>query len=502
MALIIVLVSVIIAAVAYICFRRVDYSRQFQHIPGPRETWLLGNALQIKPEEFHQQLKEWSKQFGPIYKLKLPGTYMIVISGFDEIWEGLHNTGLDLAGRYLPFRLYHHIKDTGLLNQLPDDRWKLLRQITQKQLKQYGEGMKRLEGVVAEMSEDMFRDFREASVQKCPLDPLDIVKSTALKIVTYVVCGERFTDNHPIIKSVLRYDDWAWKVLGDRSPDALLLDVFPPALFLPLRSSRRLKYADELRDNVARELKEFGLNREGSLIRMLHQHMGDKEETLEEKDVIITPIALLVAGLGTSSLTFYCLVNILAHRKDVQDRIWKEIRSVSPDPVENITLDNRHKMPYSRAVLFELLRYHSVAPFNTPRQVVRDTTVKGVRISEGASAVFNIWALHHDPEFWEEPETFQPERFLDGSGNVLPPDHPRRKHLLPFTSGIRGCPGEQFAMTRLWLWLTNLVKQFEITPAQGNDVSKIALSNFKLSFLLYPPRYEVMLNRRSDEGQN
>ena len=82
-----------------------------------------------------------------------------------------------------------------------------MRQITQNQIKQYRRP-KKLESIVhvSEMSEDMSRDFRKASVNKCPLDPLEIVKSTSLKTVAFIVCGERFSDDS-IMKSVLRYDD-------------------------------------------------------------------------------------------------------------------------------------------------------------------------------------------------------------------------------------------------------------------------------------------------------
>ncbi len=494
-----------VLAVLYVWVRRSSYCRRFQHIPGPKETWLLGNALQIRTEEFHRQLYDWYKQFGPIYKIRLPDTYMIVLSGYEELWDMFQNTGLDLAGRYNNFRMSHHVRDTGLGNRFPDGKWKLLRKIVHKQLKQYGEGMKTMEKAVAEISEYMFLQFSNASDAKRTLDPFDIFKRTAVKIIALVACGERLADDHPLVNSLIQYEENVWDMLGDLSLGSLLIDIFPLALNLPIRASRKLKHLDNIRDRLARELGQLGLKHEGSLMTMLHDCKNNKKESrgvgpvgvLHEDDIMLTLITILFAAVGTSSLSFYCLINILAHRKDVQEKLWNEIRTNSPDPKKNVNLLNRPEMPYSRAVIYELLRYHSPAPINGLRLAVKESEIRGIRIPEGTVIAPNTWTLHHDPDSWDEPEHFKPERFLDNEGNLLAPNHQRRKHLLPFSSGVRVCPGEQFALARLFLWLTNLVKRFEIIPAEDNDVSKIDPDNFRLAFLLYPPRYHVLPKRRS-----
>ena len=496
----ILLMTAFILAVVCLWTRRLIYSRRFQHIPGPKETWLLGNALQINPANFHWQLNDWSKEYGAIFKIRLPDTYMVVLSGYEEIWEALNNTGTDLAGRYSNFRYTQHFKDTGLANRYPSEKWKLMRKVAQKHLKQYGEGMRRMENIVAEVAKDMFVEFRKTSDAGSGIDPLTIIKRTAMKTIALIVCGERLTDDYPLVDTLLQYEKCVFEVFSNMNVDYLLLDLFPFTFNFPLRSSRRLKEADALRDSVARELKRLGLGHEKSLMKMLHDCMSDNTEhgRLVKDDVILTPLNILLAAVATSCLTFYCLINILAHRKDIQVRIWEEIKTTirSGEPV---LLEDRPNMPYSRAVIYEVLRYHSIAPNNVPRMAVKDTTIRGVLIPEGAAVTYNTLTLHHDPGFWEEPNKFLPERFLDSDGNLLSPDHPRRKHLLPFSSGVRVCPGEQFALARLFLWLTNFINQFEVAPAEGNDESKTDLKNFRLSFFQYPPAYEIILTPRPQQ---
>ncbi len=494
-----ILVTMVAVTVVYLAFRRMKYWQHFQHIPGPKEMWLLGNALHINPVMFHGQLNDWSKQFGHIYKLRLPDGYMIVVSGYDEIVDMLHNTGLDLAGRYVNFRYFHHFKDTGLANRHPDAKWKLLRKVVQRQLKQYGEGMMKMENIVAEISMDMFFDFGKASNTGLSLDPLAILRCTAMKTIALLICGERLTNDDSLVGSLLQYEECVFDAFGALEFDYLLLDLFPSLLRVPLRSSNCIKRVDKVRDSVAAELKRLGLKHEGSLMRQLHEHfcegVSDTSGFLTEDDVVLTSVNVLLGAVATSSVSFYCLLNILAHRKDVQEKLWKEIQAIDPNPEERIKLDDRSRMPYSRSVIFELLRYHSITPM-TPRLAIKDTEICGTRIPKGAVVAINAWTLHHDPTFWEEPEEFRPERFLDDNCNLLSPDHPRRKHLMPFSSGVRVCPGEQFAVARLFLWLTNFIKRFEVCPAENNDASMLNLDKFKLTFLLYPPNYEVFLTRR------
>ncbi len=106
----------------------------------------------------------------------------------------------------------------------------------------------------------------------------------------------------------------------------------------------------------------------------------------------------------------------------------------------------------------------------TTHSPVRDTAIPGYGvIPKGTIMMINTWALHHDESFWKDPEAIRPERFLDEEGQLLPPDHPNRKHVLPFGAGPRVCLGEVFARTRLFLWTTAVVGRYRIRLALDSD---------------------------------
>ncbi|CAK9140771.1 unnamed protein product [Ilex paraguariensis] len=105
----------------------------------------------------------------------------------------------------------------------------------------------------------------------------------------------------------------------------------------------------------------------------------------------------------------------------------------------------------------ETLRFHPPIPLLVPREASRDVKVMGYDIAAGTMVVTNAWAIGRDPELWDEPEKFYPERFLSSSIDFKGHDF----QLIPFGAGRRGCPGIAFAMVTNELVLANLMQKFD-----------------------------------------
>jgi len=89
-----------------------------------------------------------------------------------------------------------------------------------------------------------------------------------------------------------------------------------------------------------------------------------------------------------------------------------------------------------------------------------DTEFNGFRIRKGTLVLANLCSAHYNPDKWNEPELFQPERFLSPNGEKMknPP------HFLPFQVGRRQCLGESFAMDSLFLFIASIFQTFQLTP--------------------------------------
>ena len=103
--------------------------------------------------------------------------------------------------------------------------------------------------------------------------------------------------------------------------------------------------------------------------------------------------------------------------------------------------------------------------------------------------IFNLWNLHHDEDFWGDPYTFRPDRFLDDDGQLLSASHENRRHLMPFGAGMRVCMGEILAISRIFLIVATIAQIFE--AEQGDLKSSCDPRD-------YPEDYEILLNVRND----
>ncbi|KAA1476022.1 cytochrome P450 [Dentipellis sp. KUC8613] len=174
------------------------------------------------------------------------------------------------------------------------------------------------------------------------------------------------------------------------------------------------------------------------------------------------------AGAETTggSLNFVFLGLVL--NPHVQKRAQEEIDRVVGRgrlPV----LDDRPALPYVGAVLRESLRWHPVAPLGLPHRATEDDVYDGYLIPQGAMVFGNIWAITHDPEKYEDPASFKPERFLQDDGSLNDDDVP-----MVYGFGRRVCPGKSIADSSLWVAVASLLAVFDLNFAKdddGNDIS-------------------------------
>ncbi|KAF4367375.1 hypothetical protein F8388_025793 [Cannabis sativa] len=137
--------------------------------------------------------------------------------------------------------------------------------------------------------------------------------------------------------------------------------------------------------------------------------------------------------------------------------------------VEESDLD---KLPYLNMVIKETLRLHPVAPLLLPHAAIEECTVNGFHIPKNSRVFINAWTIGRDPEYWDEPEKFFPERF---SGNNI--DYIGRDfEFIPFGSGRRSCPGMQLGMIVVRLMVAQIVHCFDWELPNGMVSSELDMN--------------------------
>ncbi|XP_052235369.1 cytochrome P450 2U1-like [Dreissena polymorpha] len=182
----------------------------------------------------------------------------------------------------------------------------------------------------------------------------------------------------------------------------------------------------------------------------------------------------VVAGMSEMIKSIRMLILLMCRHQDVQSRVNTEIRDVI-GPVGTPSTNHREAMTYTQAVIMEMLRYVSQTPLAIPHKCNEDVVLDGYAILKDTAILPNIWGIHHDEDVWGDPWDFRPERFLcaeDGK-KLLPADHKFMKTLIPFSVGKRRCPGEDFAMSRLFLVLTSLLQRLHFRPPEGEELPSV-----------------------------
>ncbi len=477
-------------------------------LPGPKPLPILGNLLQVKDTvNLHKTFTRWHKEFGPVFKIRLLNYNTVVISGYDALHEALVLKGSDTGGRSYFFRSSYIGLRTGILLSVDTDAtWRGLRKVGQRHLKQFGDGLSRLETMIGEIAKDMFERFQ--NVTSTPFDPAVVIRDTAAKTISFLLSGERLGSGHAILERMETYEKLFLKAARPIAhPRFMMYDWMPWLRHLGLKSWQEIHHTTEVRNAIWEEVKDMA-NRypeNRSFARLLLSHCHDVSAyrpedtacpgfTFKETDAKMATTSMMLAGITTTTVTFYSAINILAHKRKVQETIRGEIeRAVSPGTA--VAVKDKHAMPYTRAFIYEVLRYTSVVPLSMSHRAVQDVQIGGYTIPKDTRIQLNLWALHHDPEFWKDPEEFRPERFLDENGEVVAADHPNRKHLMPFGAGPRVCLGESLALTRLFVWTASMIQKFRIAPAEGNNVEIMAANSYWFNGTLSSHPYRVIFHQ-------
>jgi len=168
---------------------------------------------------------------------------------------------------------------------------------------------------------------------------------------------------------------------------------------------------------------------------------------------------LVLGGIDTTSHTFMNILNILVNHPEVQDKAYEElVRVVGTHRLPQHS--DEADLPYINALITEAIRFRPIVTPGIPHTTVEEDTYMGYRIPAGIPVVINNHAIHFNPDVYEDPLVFKPERYLDG-GEDLGEKSRRRPHYT-FGAGRRVCPGQAFSETSLFLTVSRLLWSFKV----------------------------------------
>jgi len=476
--------------------------------PGPFPWPLIGNFNILMPLP-HRSLQKLHAKYGPLITVWYGSKVTVVVGSPDVVKQTHRDQGNKMVHRTLTefAKLSLHADEEGGKNvALAGGKyWIKTRRIFVQELmsKKFITNQ-----CCPKISEEIWSTIEAIKDNgDKPFDPHTYLQRLSLNIVFRLTYGLRFGRNemgvdNSKLEKLLGIINTIMKVGGQN-----VASNYIPLLKLFQRGQKERNLTTvTTRDNMLLELlAEHRETIDHAKPRDFLDVLITRQATEDLSDIELSLIAweFITAGTDTTSATMHWMVLLLANHPDVQKKAHEEIDRVTKGRA--ITMEDQPELTYTDAVVKECMRLIPVVPMMVPYRASDDVKVnadgKDYVIPANTQVIVNGFNMQRDPALWDEPDRFNPERFLSGPDADLGlrgSDCPNEAHhmkFLPMGTGRRACAGYGLAKVELFLQGATLMQCFDWSPPPGQDQIPI-VENFGIA--LGSSHFDICARYRSE----
>ncbi|XP_045133380.1 cytochrome P450 2L1-like isoform X2 [Portunus trituberculatus] len=448
---------------------RYYFTRPSGMPPGPMVIPYLGNLSLLKIS----MIETLRKKYGDIFKTELGANKFIFLCNYKLIKEAMSRAELSDRPKIDLGLIISDGVPAGVI-MTNGKHWQNARRFLLRNLRDLGMGKTYLEDAIQREAQLLVEDFKTLSGSPT-LFPKSL-NVAVLNVVWQMVASTRYDmddervlsfiniirsldatfivvilEFFPIIKTII--PDFIKKRLAIYKTTAKMRKE-ANALVQDLKATHRAKLDP---DNPRDVIDEY-------LIAM--DNKSDIAEYFSELDLVSVTFDLFNAGFDTTSNMLRWIILYMIKYPEVQRRVQEQIDEVVP---RDALPSYHHKpnLPLVEAMIHEALRVSSMAALGVERSPNRDIEVGGYLIPKGSFVFAAAICCHHDPQYWEHPDQFRLEHFLDEQGNFAS----HKEGFLPFGTGRRSCLGESLARMELFLFSSALFQNFTFSAPEGCEVN-------------------------------
>ncbi|KAM3207729.1 hypothetical protein ACQJBY_062786 [Aegilops geniculata] len=446
--------------------------------PGPWQLPVIGSLHHLLGALPHRALRDLSRRHGPLMLLRFGEVPVIVASTAEaskeitKMYDHIFCTRpLSASAKVLSER------GKGIAFAPYGGEWRQLRKICILEL-------------LGARNITSFRPIREEEVTRLIRSIVDDssesseVVNLSKMLATYVthatvhcIMGGRFKEHD----TLLHYVDEAVEVVGGFT----LPDLFPSSRLVRALSGT-LRRAEVFRDSVLafigrvidehldrRSSEEAEAHQEQDIIDVLLriQRDGNLQFPLTVDNLKVVIFDLFAAGSEAPATILQWAMAELMRKPSTMAKAQAEVRGAFMGQTK-VTEEGLGELSYLHCIIKETLRLHPPGPFLLPKQCQEQCKILGYDVPKGTTVLLNAWAISRDPEYWDEPDAFVPDRFLasatDYKGNCF--------EFIPFGAGRRICPGMLFGVAIAELALASLLFHFDWTLPDGTSPGDIDMT--------------------------
>jgi cytochrome P450 len=206
---------------------------------------------------------------------------------------------------------------------------------------------------------------------------------------------------------------------------------------------------EDILDDIVAERRAMGTDGDDLLGVLLRAQERGEQTDRQLRDELVT---MLLAGHDTTALTLTYTFFLLDQNPEVRRKLYAELDDVGDDP----TFADVRNLEYTDRVLNEAMRLYPPV-YTLFRESTEPVELAGYDLPEGALCMLPQWVVHRSPRYYDDPETFDPDRWLPERARERP-----RFAFFPFGGGPRICIGKQFSLLESKLILAAVASEFEL----------------------------------------
>ncbi|XP_050695430.1 cytochrome P450 2L1-like isoform X1 [Eriocheir sinensis] len=470
--------------------------QSFRKPPGlPPGRWglpLVG-YIPLTRKSLEDQIQDLQKQHGDIFLWRMGTQVMVFLNDYKLVKEAFSRPEFTDRPDWETFKIFEDPavgigSSNGLL-------WHNNRRFTLRQLRDLGMGKSKLVETIQHQALEFRKSIAKQAGKAAPI-PHDL-HVAVVNVIWQMVASKQFDAEDPRLKKFVKLmrdflvasnrfafkDFLPWleylmpaflfKILIKHAEIVAIKESFFTYFFEEIEHHRATLDPDNPRDLM-----------DGYLLEM-EERKDDPETTCSDQDLAFLVFDLFFAGSETTTNTFNWVSGYLAGYPNVQQKLHAEIDAVLPKGVL-ATLADKPKMPYLEAIVNEVMRLSSLVNFGVQHAASTNTELGGYTIPKGTILSSSVFAIQSDSRYWDQPEKFMPERWLDEAGKFVS----KKEGFLPFGVGKRACPGESLARMELFIFLTTIYQNFSIAPPPGTTVD---LTPDTSGFFFHLPKFNDLI---------
>ncbi|XP_051172445.1 uncharacterized protein LOC127288825 [Leptopilina boulardi] len=445
--------------------------RLVNKFPGPTVLPLLGNAREfLGPlDELWKSLRRINKEYYPINRLWLGGLPTISVYHPDDVQIVLSSTKHTEKGRIYDF--LHPWLGTGLLTST-GEKWLIRRRMMTPAF----------HFNILQEFVNVFVEQSELLVKKLKGEGNEIIKDIVpimTRLTLDSICETAMGTELDAKKNEKEYRDAVQK-LGDHFVYRLVRPWLHNSWIFNMsktgiRQKKVLQTLHHLTNKIIADRVHYHEQKVGQI---KHSNSSVNETGAKKRmamlDILITAAknegsiddvgireevdTFVFEGHDTTSMGLTFLLPLLAEHREIQERIRKEVCEVMKQSGGKLGMTEVNKLQYLERCIKESLRIYPSVP-SIARVIHEDLKLKNGLVPAGSNIFLYIFDLHRDPNFWPNPNKFDPDRFL--------PENSVNRHpfsYVPFSGGSRNCIGQKFAMLEMKVVVAQLLYNFHLEP--------------------------------------